>query len=47
MRFRGGEERDEVLFTERCLAAPRSYDVKNKLVYGTVLRRAAARATLE
>ena len=47
VRFRGGEERDEVLFTERCLAAPRSYDVKNKLVYGTVLRRAAARATLE
>lgn len=47
VKFRGGEERDEVLFTERCLAAPKSYDVEKKLVYGTVLRRAAARATLE
>lgn len=42
VRFRGGEERDEVLFTEQYLAAPKSYDIENKLVYGTVLRRAAA-----
>ena len=46
VRFRGGEERDEVLFTERFLAAPKSYDLKNKLVYGTVLRRASALSEL-
>ena len=42
VRFRGGEERDEVLFTERYLAAPKAYDVAEKTVYPTVLRRASA-----
>ena len=47
VKFRGGEERDEVLFTEKYLAAPKAYDVEQRLVYGTVLRRAASRAELE
>lgn len=42
VKFRGGEERDEVMFTERFLAAPKYFDTENKLVYGTVLRRAAS-----
>ena len=36
-----GADRDEVLYTERYLAAPKCYDEENKLVYETVLRRAS------
>ena len=46
VRFRG-DDRAEVLFTERYLAAPKAYDAEKKLVYGTVLRRAAALSGLE
>ncbi len=36
-----GPDRDEILWTERFLAAPRSYDAAAKTVCDTVLRRAA------
>ena len=49
VKFRGGSERDEVMFTElslngqtRTVAAPKAYDLENKLVYSTLLRRACA-----
>lgn len=47
VRFRGGSERDEVMFAQpvpraQPVAAPKAYDTKNKLVYTTVLRRACA-----
>ncbi len=35
-------ERDEILWTQRFLLALKSYDAENKLVYNTVVRRAAA-----
>lgn len=37
-----GAERDEVMWTEKFLAAPKSFDQSKKLVYENVLRRASA-----
>ena len=37
-----GAEKDEVMWTEQFLFAPRSYDTKKMLTYDTVLRRASA-----
>lgn len=40
--FHGGAEREEVLFSDEFLAAPKSYDLSHKYSYTTVLRRACA-----
>ena len=42
VKFRGGTEQDEVLWTETYLAAPKAYDREKKIAYPTVLRRASA-----
>ena len=42
VRFRSGGEQDEVLWTDKFFAAPKAYDVENKLSYTTVVRRASA-----
>ncbi len=42
-----GADRDELLWTERFGAAPRSFNTENKTVYETVLRRAAEKVQEE
>ena len=37
-----GADRDEIMWTERFLIAPKSFDTEKKLAYETVLRRASA-----
>ncbi len=37
-----GPDRDDVLYTDKFSFAPKSYDLENKIVYETVLRRASA-----
>ena len=39
-----GADRDELMWTERFLIAPKSFDTEKKLAYETVLRRASALA---
>ena len=39
-----GADRDEIMWTERFLIAPKSFDIEKKLSYETVLRRASALA---
>ena len=46
VRFRGESEQDEVIFTEKFLAAPKAFDVENKFAYTTLVRRASALISL-
>ena len=46
VRFRGAGEQEEVIRTERFLAAPKAYDRENRIAYTTVVRRAAALSSL-
>ena len=46
VKFRGAGEQDEVIWTEEFLAAPKAYDVENKLSYTTLVRRASAVCSL-
>ena len=46
VRFRGESEQDEVIFTEKFLAAPKAFDVENKFAYTTLVRRASALLSL-